>query len=141
MSLRPFGSPLLLIAVAACTNEAAVAKQTASPDLHCPQHALSVKELESDRYRVTGCKKSGVYHCLVDQCWREGWFAKKARERATREFACPARQVSVRWIQEETYRVEACGEAVTYSCDDESCVPEGARARAPTVVPIPIIVR
>ena len=140
MLLRFFVICLLLCTVA-CTNEVVAAKQIASPELGCPKDALTVKELESDRYRVSGCSKSGVYHCLDDDCWREGWLARKARERATREFACPARQVKVRWIQEETYRVEACGQAVTYSCDDENCVPEGARTSAPTIVPIPIIIR
>lgn len=131
----------LLLGVAACANQTAVAVQTASPELGCPKDDLTVQELEDDRYKVSGCSKSGIYQCLDDKCWREGWLARTARKRATREFACPASQVNVRWIQEETYRVEACGQAVTYSCSDEGCAPEGVRTASPAIVPIPIVVK
>jgi hypothetical protein len=138
---RLFRALSVLLCVASCSSQTLVAKQAASPELNCPTSALNVQELEDDRFRVEGCSRSGVYQCIFDQCWREGWLARKARERATREFDCAPDQVHVRWIQEETYRVQACGQVQMYSCTDDNCVPEGGRRPAPTVIPVPIVVR
>ena len=54
-----------------------------------------------------------------------------ARDRAVREYNCPADEVKVRWISTgpngtEIYKVAACGTVVTYACgsENEMCVKE-----------------
>jgi hypothetical protein len=130
--------------VLACSNQGALAARTASSELPCPREGLTVQELEDDRYRVIGCGQNRIYECVDDNCWREGRFAEKARQRAAREFGCSGGRVAVRWIQGDTFRVEACGQGATYECDDDNgCMPEGARPVAPTAIaiPMPIIAR
>ena len=43
-------------------------------------------------------------------------------------------------VDGETYRVEGCGQAGTYDCDDEGCSTEGARKKDddPTFVVLPV---
>jgi len=127
--LRGAGAAVLLTA---CSH-ASVAVHTASSEFRCPEDQFTVEELENNRYRVNGCGHTQVYECLYDRpCQREGWLAARAKQRAEREFSCPDGRIKVRWVQDETYRVEACGNAVTYACDqDRGCEPE----TSPVVLP------
>ncbi|MBK7581359.1 MAG: hypothetical protein IPI67_14240 [Myxococcales bacterium] len=120
---------------AACGSASAVAVEHAARDFGCPARSVRAQELESDRYKVAGCGDSAIYECHVDQgCWREGYQAGAAKERAARELDCPASAINVRWVQEETFRVDGCGQSRVYSCDDGSCVPEGSQKRDLTVI-------
>ncbi len=112
--------------------------QHASRDFACPEESVHAKEIRNDRFRVRGCGKTGVYECHSGQgCWKEGYRAKVARERAEREFGCPREQIRVRWVQQETYRVEGCDQARVYECDEETCIPEGSGQTDLTVVVAP----
>ena len=133
------GEGLLAVFLVAGCSSAPAAVRTASSEFGCSSNVLVVNELEDDRYRVSGCGRSQSYQCLDDRCWREGWYASHARKRAAREFDCPSSRIAVRWIQEETFRVEACGQAVTYDCGGDVCVPEGAAK--PNITVVPVIVR
>lgn len=107
-------------------SQAPLAARTGAAEFRCPAENIGVDELEDDRYRVRGCGRTQIYQC-ASTCWREGWLARFARERASREFACNPEAISVRWIQEETYRVKGCAHEATYECADERCWPEGTR--------------
>jgi Lon protease-like protein len=131
---------LVLPVVVGCSNQSSVAARTAASDFGCQPEGLRVQELRDDRYKADGCGRSRTYECVDGSCWHEGRLAPNARERAAREFGCAAGRVEVRWIQDDTYRVEACGQAATYACDDDDCAPEGATS-GPTVVAIPLVVK
>ena len=126
--------------LSACSNDAAVAARTAVNAFSCAPNLVSVQELTDDRYLASGCGRHQVYQCMSGECQREGWLARKARERAAREFQCAAALIQVHWVQDETYRVDACGHSGTYECDDDNCVPEGSRPGT-TVVVIPVGLR
>jgi hypothetical protein len=135
MWCKLFGACAGLMLVA-CTSQASVAVRTAHEEFRCPEEELLVDELESDRYRVRGCGRAQVYQCVPNvPCQHEGWLAARAKERAEREFDCPDGKLKVRWVQDETYRVEGCGHAATYACSADGCEPEGGRTTEVVVVP------
>nr|HMR04477.1 hypothetical protein [Polyangiaceae bacterium] len=120
-----------------CTNQATVAAEFAARDSGCAVDAVRVQELESDRYKTHGCERTAVYECWNDTCWREGRLAGNARSRATREFGCAADGLQVRWVQNEVYRVEGCGQRATNECSDDECTPEAAGKTQTNIVIVP----
>lgn len=129
---------LLAVAAAGCGHPERAAAKSAADAFGCSEQAIQVTPLEDDRYKAVGCGDHKVYQCVDDQCWPEGYFASKARTRASREFGCPSDQVTVRWVEHEVYRAEACGQAATYDCGDNGdCVPEGSQTKS-TVVFMPV---
>ncbi len=125
---------LLTIAVlgsAGCGSAEHAAIKTASDAFGCSEDNIQVTDLDDDRYRVAGCGQHNLYQCDEDECWAQGYLADKARTRASREFNCSPDKITVRWVQHETYRVEACDSAATYSCSQDGCIPEGSEKPHP----------
>jgi hypothetical protein len=116
--------------VAACHRGPSMALRTASAEfVDCPAQHLSVEDVEPDRYRVQGCGRTQIYQCERGVgCWREGWFANRAIERAAKAFSCERSRVEVHWLQDETYRVRGCGHEDVYACGHNSCSPERSSA-------------